>query len=402
MKRNLALARLPIFACAGLILSLFVVNLWNDAVGRDWPKLRIRSAQPLWGVPGPKPVPWTLDAFLDGETQKAFSNAIGQTMPVFPLAVRAKNQFLYSVFGASGAPNIVVGKDRQLFEDFYVREFCGRSAAPDAKKIDVWADRIRNIQTSVEAGGKNFVYLVSPSKAARYSRYFPARLSCASVSTGTTEKLAPHLAALSARGVNYVDGASLISAVAPQYPIDLFPRGGTHWNYLGSAIATRELTRALNKDGKTPPLPLYDFNWSPRGEALGTDRDLVNLLNLIWPDANYPTAAVTGKSAGDCGAPPKLFAVGGSFLVEIVTNLTEAPCGAAVDYWHYVHNATEPLGRFVVAKEGGVSQFREQPSKTSADFAKAYENAQIVLLEENESVIADMAQVPDLLAAAAK
>lgn len=400
MKRNFALARLPIFACAGLILSLFVVNLWNDAVGRDWPKLRIRSAQPLWGVPGPKPVPWTLDAFLDGETQKAFSTAIGQTMPVFPFAVRAKNQFLYSVFGASGAPNIVVGKDRQLFEDFYVREFCGRTTAPDTKKIDALADRIHNIQSGVEASGKRFVYLVSPSKAARYSRYLPTRLSCASIDKGTTEKLAPHVAALNARGVNYVDGASLISAVAPQYPIDLFPRGGTHWNYLGSAIAAREMTRALNRDGKPSPLPLYDFDWFPRAEALGTDRDLLNLLNLIWPDANYPTAAVTGKGAGECGAAPKLFAVGGSFLVEILTNLTEAPCGAAVDYWHYVHNAREPLGRFVVAKEGGGAQFREQPSKTPADFAKAYDNAQVVVLEENESVITDMAQVPDLLAAA--
>lgn len=401
MKRNLVLARLPIFACAGLILSLFAVNLWNDAVSRDWPKLRIRSAQPLWGVPGPKPVPWTLDAFLDGETQKAFSSAIGQTMPVFPFAVRAKNQFLYSVFGASGAPNIVVGKEGQLFEDFYVREFCGRGAAPDARKIDAWADSVRNIQSSVEASGKRFVYLVSPSKAARYSRYLPTHLSCASMDRGTTEKLAPHLEALNARGVNFVDGASLVSAAAPQYPIDLFPRGGTHWNYLGSALATRELARALNKDGKAP-LALYDFDWSARAEALGTDRDLLNLLNLIWPDANYPTAAVKGKGAGDCRATPKLFAVGGSFLVEIVTNLTEGPCGAAVDYWHYVHNATQPLGRFVVTKEGGVAQFREQAAKTSADFAKAYENAQIVILEENESVIADMAQVPELLAAAAR
>lgn len=402
MKRNLALARLPIFACAGLILSLFVINLWNDAVGRDWPKLRVRSAQPLWGVPGPKPVPWTLDAFLDGETQKAFSTAIGQTMPVFPFAVRAKNQFLYSVFGASGAPNLAVGKEKQLFENFYVREFCGRNAAPDMKKIDAWADSVRKIQSAVETGGKRFVYLVSPSKAARYSRYLPVRLSCASIEKGTTEKLAPHLAALDARGVNYVDGASLISAVAPKYPIDLFPRGGTHWNHLGSALAARELTRALHKDGKASPLALYDFDWSPRAEALGSDRDLLNLLNLIWPDASYPTATVTGKGAGDCGVAPRLVAVGGSFLVQIVTNLTETPCGAAVDYWHYVLNATEPLARFIVGKEGGAAQFREQPSKAPEELAKAYANAQVVLLEENESVIGDMAQVPDLLAAASK
>jgi alginate O-acetyltransferase complex protein AlgJ len=401
--KNLTLARLPIFACAGLVLTLFLVNLWNFAVGRDWPKLRIRSSEPLWGVPGPKPVPWTLDAFLDGEAQKALSTAIGQTMPVFPLAVRAKNQFLYSVFDASGAPNLVVGKEKQLFETFYVREFCDRGGAPDLKTIGAWADRIRDVQSAVEAKGKGFVYLVSPSKAARHSRYLPAGLYCASVDKGTSEKLAPYRAALDARGVNYVDGASLVAAAAPQYPIDLFPRGGTHWNDLGSAVAARALTHALNRNGKASPLPPYDFDWSLREEARGADRDLLNLLNLIWPDAKYPTAAVAGKGGGDCAGAPKLLAVGGSFLVEIVANLAEAPCGAAVDYWHYVHKAAEPFARFLVDKQGGGgAQFRAQPSATPEDFAKAFANAQVVLLEENESVIADMAQVSDLLAAASR
>ena len=42
--KSLTLARLPIFACAGFIGFLFLANLWNFAVERDWPKLRIRSA----------------------------------------------------------------------------------------------------------------------------------------------------------------------------------------------------------------------------------------------------------------------------------------------------------------------------------------------------------------------
>jgi alginate O-acetyltransferase complex protein AlgJ len=400
VKRNVAFARLPIFACAGLVLSLFVVNLWNDAIGRDWPKLRIRSSEPLSGVPAPKPAPWTLDAFLSGETQKAFSTAIGQTMPVFPFAVRAKNQFLYSVFKASGAPGIVVGKGNQLLDMFYVREFCERSGAFDMPAVNAWADHIHDIQSAVEGKGKRFLYLFTPSKPARYSRYLPPRYYCASVERGTTEKLAPYRAALEARGVKYVDAASLISAAAPQYPIDLFPRGGTHWNYLASAIATRELTLALRKDGQASPLPIYDFDWALRSEALGIDRDLLNLLNLIWPDAKYPTAAITGK--GDCAAAPKIFAVGGSFLIEPLTNLAETPCGAAVDYWHYVHKAAVPFGRFGVTKENGFTLFREKPSKTPDDFAAGLADAQLVLLEENESVIDDMAQVSDLLAAASK
>jgi alginate O-acetyltransferase complex protein AlgJ len=401
--KNLTLTRLPIVACVGLILTLFLVNLWNFAVGRDWPKLRIRSAEPLFGVPGPKPVPWSLDAFLRGEAQKAFSTSLGQTMPVFPIAVRAKSQFLYSLFSASGAPGVIVGKDKQLFEKHYVREFCERGGAPDPEAVDAWADRVRGVQKAVEAKGKGFVYLISPSKAAHLSRFLPADLYCASVANGMMEKLASFRATLDARGVVYVDGASLMTAAAPDYPIGLFPRGGTHWNSLGSAIAARALTRALGRDGDAPALPPYDFDWRERREeARGVDRDLLNLLNLLWPDANYPTAEIIGRNAGGCAGTPKLFAVGGSFLVQIVANLVESPCGANVDYWHYVPTAPEPFGRFLVRKQGGVAEFRAQSSKTADDFAMALADAQIVLLEENESVIANMAQVSDLLAAASK
>lgn len=400
MKRNLVIVRLPIFACAGLILSLFVVNLWNFAVGRDWPKLRIRSAEPLFNMPAPKPAPWSLDAFLDGETQKAFSASLGQTMPVFPLAVRAKNQFLYSLFDASGASNLVIGKEKQLFERFYVREFCDRSGVFDQNVVEAWADRINEIRKSVEAKGKRFIYLITPSKAARFSRYLPANLYCASLANGTTEKLAPFRAALDLRGVAYVDGASLMTKAASEYPIDLFPRGGTHWNYLGAAIVSRELAQALNKAGEASPFPIYEFEWKQRDEALGTDRDLLNLLNLIWPDVKYPTADVAGQSSRNCARTPELFAVGGSFLVQIVTNLAAAPCGTSIDYWHYVHSVKEPFGRFRVEKIAGVAQFSEESSRGTDDFAKDFAKAEIVLLEENESVISEMAQVADLLAAA--
>ena len=107
--------RLPIFACAGFIGFLFLANLWNYAVERDWPKLRIRSAQPLNGVTSPEPAPWTLSAFLTGETQRAASMNLGRTSPVFPISVRAKNQTMYSLFGVSGAANIAIGRGGQLF-----------------------------------------------------------------------------------------------------------------------------------------------------------------------------------------------------------------------------------------------------------------------------------------------
>lgn len=61
MTRRL-LERLPIFACAGFFGFLFLANIWNFAVERDWPKLRIRSAErPLAGHMPYQSATWTLE-----------------------------------------------------------------------------------------------------------------------------------------------------------------------------------------------------------------------------------------------------------------------------------------------------------------------------------------------------
>ena len=137
------IARLPIFACAGFIAFLFLANLWNFAVERDWPKLRIRSASPLAGVAKPKPAPWTLDAFLSGETQKAVSINLGRASPVFPIAVRAKNQLVYSLFGGSGAPGVVIGRNGQLYEQSISTNFARAAARRILTRINAWASTLR-------------------------------------------------------------------------------------------------------------------------------------------------------------------------------------------------------------------------------------------------------------------
>ncbi len=93
MRRRL-IQRSPIYAVVGFIAFIFAASLWNHAVERDYPKLRIRSAHPLAGVMKPTPAPVTSDAFLSGEMQQAMSKNFGRSLPVFPISVRAKNQFL--------------------------------------------------------------------------------------------------------------------------------------------------------------------------------------------------------------------------------------------------------------------------------------------------------------------
>ena len=402
MNRRL-LERLPIFACAGLIAFLSLSFLWNAAVEATWPKLRIRSSQPLAGVTAPAPAPVTLDAILSGETQKALSANLGRSLPVFSLAVRAKNQFLYSLFGASGVASVVIGRNGQLYEPGYIDEFCGRGAPPDAAALDAWAVRLREAQDRVEALGKSFIYLVTPSKAAQLPHYLPKGRRFPALDRGRGEKLAPFRAALEAHRVAYVDGAGLMSEKRGEYSVDFFPRGGTHWNLLGAALALRDITDVLEKASKGSPFGRFDFNWAIAPQAEGTDRDLLDLLNLLWPDAHYPTATIVGaNAASNCARAPNLLAVGGSFLFEILLDLGQAPCPPASEYWHYFRlegRLFRRVGLNVIADRGGVKKLEEIADDPAA-LERGVERADVVILEENESNVSLMKQVDDLLAAA--
>ena len=67
--------------------------------------------------------------------------------PVFPISVRAKNQLVYSLFGVSAAPNIVIGRNGQLLGRIYIDEFCARDGAFDPARLERWSSTLREIRS---------------------------------------------------------------------------------------------------------------------------------------------------------------------------------------------------------------------------------------------------------------
>ncbi|MBG0810944.1 alginate O-acetyltransferase [Methylosinus sp. H3A] len=394
MRRTL-LHRLPIFAAAGGVVFFFLASLWNYAVERDHPKWRLRSAHPLAGVAPPAPTQVSLDGILSGATQKSFSDNLAQSLPVFPFAVRARNQLLYSLFGVSGASGLVVGRDEQLFERFYIDEFCRRGASPSETTLARWAQRVAESEAAAHARGKGFAYLISPSKASQYPQYFPAGAKCPALARGTVDKLGPYRAALDARGLRFVDAPALLEARKKDYDIDFFPRGGTHWNLLGAALATREATRLI---GEGAGLGAFDFDWRRGDVAEGTDRDLLDLLNLLWPDPHYPVATILRAPGTEahCARAPRLLALGGSFVREIIVALAQAPCPPQIDYWFSMRLANDDFDLVRYHTEPGETGNGERRPADLAELRASAQEADAILLEENEANIGTLSQVENL------
>ncbi len=396
------LERLPIFACAGFIAFLFLANLWNFAVERDWPKLRIRSADQLSGVGKPQAPTWTLEAFMAGETQRAVSTNLGRNSLFFRTSVRAKNQFLFSLFHASGAAGVFVGRNEQLYAAGYIDEFCARGAAPSAARVKTWADDIADIAAAAKAKGKGFLYLAAPSKASHLPQFLPTERSCpAALTARSLEALAPFRAALQERGAPFLDAGKLLRDEQKNYPIDLFPRGGVHWNFLGAALALREMTGILERQPSGSPIGNFEFDWREDDDAKGSDRDLLDLLNLFWPDNHYPTAVVTGRKNGAaCARTPRLLLVGDSFLQQLIPLAGQAPCPPEIDYWFYMLNhdsGSIQLARHFI--KPGDAGFGPRLATNLAQLPSSVLAADAIVLEENESTIGETLQIHNLLSA---
>jgi len=274
---------------------LFLANLWNYAVERDWPKLRIRSAQPLNGVTSPEPAPWTLSAFLTGETQRAASMNLGRTSPVFPISVRAKNQTMYSLFGVSGAANIAIGRGGQLFGWEYIDEFALGQGADRRCGLDNWPTRSRKSPPPRDAWqGLRLSDLAIEARAPSAISAGRADMPGAGAGrAGRQARSVPRGAGTARRTL--CRRRAINDAERTNYAIDFFPRGGTHWNLLGAALTLRDINRAFEASPGGSPVGRFEFDWREDDLAKGTDRDLLDLLNLFWPADHYPTAIVEGR-----------------------------------------------------------------------------------------------------------
>ena len=148
------------------------------------------------------------------------------------------------------------------------------------------------------------------------------------------DKLAPYLAALNENGVRHVDGAGLMSAERPEHAIPLFPRGGTHWNSVGGALALQEATRALPCRADRP----IGLRLGARARSASAPIAICSICSIFCGRTRIirPRRSAGRREGGDCAHTPRLLAMGGSFVRQVLAAATLAPCPPQIDYWFYM------------------------------------------------------------------
>lgn len=374
-----ALGRLSWSLFAGLLLLLPVTTIWNFVVASSHPSFVIRVSRPLRGVTLPVTPELSFEAVRDGRFQRAVATIIGESLPIRPPLIRLNNQIALSLFGELNVPGMMVGAHGQLIETAYLSEYCGRRNDLAESLANRMIPILRNIQAYYKSRGGVFLYVITPSKAAHLPEDFVDRMDCPSTAAARTNQIPDYAERIRKAGIAVFDAATFIHGLKGTYPVDLFPRGGIHWNSLGVARSVLEILKAINQQIGDQNLPLFDFDVAISDVPQGSDRDLVDLINVMVPPLDYPVPKLTYRLAGACEAQPtrsEAAVVGDSFMHGPTELLTRAACLPKLNLYFYLR-----LGQF-----SGVPHMRVKPNLSDQDLL-ALRDVKLLLLEENESTI---------------
>ena len=378
MFRLPSLTRKQLFALTiAVLLAVPVGTAWNLFARSFAPKLELRIGRGLRGVvEPPKPFQWSWQAFANGDNQRAIAYAVTQAVPIRNVLIRVNNQIRYKLFGQFGAPGVLRGNDGHLIEKAYLDEYCARDLVKMEAPARLWASQLKELQNLLESRGHVFIYLITPSKVAHFPEAFVDRYPCASTKHDREQKVPVFVAMLKQAGVHVVDGAALTHSMKGKYPFGMFPQGGVHWNQLAVAYAANALIAEINRQRNTRVIAPLEWTYKVSSNAVGEDRDLLDLLNILLPQPAY-TVPVVSYAPRQCGPEAKLdvAVVGGSFIHVLSETLARAACLHGLKSYNYLY----------YGQRGGPNYKILKRRMTAADILPIG-NADIVILEENESI----------------
>jgi alginate O-acetyltransferase complex protein AlgJ len=361
-----------------IALLLPLVTAWNLFAP---PNRSFKIGPKLAGVTEELPLTVSWSAIRDGSLQKAIAERITEAFVFRPMLIRVNNEIRYELFGELDAPGLVRGAKGHLFGQYYIDDYCTRTAGMGERLAADILPKLRDIQEYYRARGGIFIYMVSPSKAAHLPEDFIDRVPCPSTPADRTQLLPAYAGALRAAGIDVLDAASLIHAAKGRYPFDLFPEGGEHWNEVGGALAVTSLVDQINRQAGHEIVPPFTFSYELSSPASGADRELADLLNVFFPPLNYLTPKVKYVQPVSCAGSPArtldIAIVGDSFSHLPGSILTEQNCLAGLNVYYY-----GKTGRF-----GGVPYHLLQLDLGDADLAPL-RDVKVLVLEENERFVA--------------
>ena len=297
------------------------------------------------------PLPWVNSSALFGYTEKAaptgfnwwdrslqatVTQTIDEHLPLRNWMIRINNQLDYWMLATSRmyGGTIVVGRNGVLFEKSYIAQTFGYASPIPDESIEAVSRKIKHLHRLLAQHGIPLLVIATPGKVSFMPDSVPSSFS--PIPPGAPRNFDRLLKVFTQMNVQFIDcRAEMIkSREASRAPF--FPRGGTHWTMFGTyAALERAISQVLQEINRVDGARLaLDDVWIS-SVAVGTDSDLLDVLNVLVPDRSYGTVELRTHLVGP-PLPHAVVVVGSSFGEQIQSLLLQGGVASQVLVFEYM------------------------------------------------------------------
>ena len=316
---------------------------------------------------------------LDGSYQEEVENYLHNKISGKNLLVRIHNQILYSFFNVSSNDNVVIGKDKHLFEPEYINYSLNMYGQPSDEEIDILVSKLEALDQLLASEGKELYIFITPAKTRYYKDKIPAIYQEFDNSSDVNLAYDTFIAKIENSPLRYFDSINFIDTNKDQYDFPLFYSTGIHWSRaLGNTVA-EEFNNYLCAKSQYD-LGHIEVTLQKTSECKAPDADLYHILNLLLPTQleYYDVDFVTVPGSQQ----PSVFYRGGSFMGQSINSLIL--CRIFGDNIHFENNY------YFTDYYSNAQTLSSFDAYEEFDVCGYLKNSDILILEVNEEKIFTM------------
>lgn len=334
--------------------------------------------KPLKGVVVEKQFPqFSLDEFLNGEWQSQYNYYLNENFNCRNLFIRLGNQFVYSFFNKTTNSNLVIGKQKEIFEKIYVHYTLQYTKVVEDEYILELTKKLQDLETKLALKGINLSIFITPAKTEIYGENIPDVYKFCAPKYEDNDTYKKFISALEDSNLRYYDSVIDVKKMKTENLFPVYAKTGTHWTQVTGALIAQQLTKQLENDFGYD-LKEFNINIYDVDDPIAPDADLFNLMNIYSrPYDSYLYYKTSVKKEGT--DKPNIYVRGGSFAGQSFISIIKGDV--------FGNNVHMENGYMFTDKYSTYTKFS---SYDEIDIEGYLNDTDILILEVNQAAIHNM------------
>jgi hypothetical protein len=263
-------------------------------------------------VDPPKPG-FHFSKWFEGTFQKEEEAYQNEKFGFRPLLIRLNNQIAFSFFNEAKAKGVIIGKEKYLYEENYIKAYYGKDFIGSQIIVDR-LEKIKYLQDTLKKKNIDLIVIYASGKGSYFPEFIPEEYKTHRDTTNfeTYVKKSKEL------GINHIDMYSYFirEKLKSKYP--LYPKYGIHWSAYADFVVTDTLIRYIEnlKKADLPELKIHSVVVSD--SLRWRDYDVAEGMNLLFKLPSQKLAYPEYSFQEEHKIKPKALLIGDSFFWGII------------------------------------------------------------------------------------